>query len=86
MQTRLRSSEHGVELPPDPRIEPTIDVERAGRVFFGFSRAKSYAEARRYEATGGAEGLPVIRFGRSLRAVTAACARLVNLETETTAE
>jgi hypothetical protein len=65
---------------PDPHREPTLAVERAGREFFGFSRAKSYSEAARYEATNGAAGLPVVRFGRSLRAVTAECCRLCGLD------
>jgi hypothetical protein len=65
---------------PDPREQPTMRVEDAGRVFFGLGRAKSYAEAARFERTGGAQGLPCIRFGRTLRAVTAACVRLVGLD------
>jgi hypothetical protein len=65
---------------PDPRQRPTMPVPEAGATFFGFGRAKSYAEALRYERTGGAEGLPVVRFGRSLRAITAACVRLVELD------
>ena len=32
---------------PDPREQPTMSVEDAGRVYFGFGRAKSYAEAAR---------------------------------------
>ena len=48
-----------------------------GRLFFDLGQAKSCSEARRFELTGGAERLPVIRFGRSLRAITAECRRLV---------
>ena len=65
---------------PSPYGHPTLDVPVAGREFFGFGRAKSYAEAARYEATNGAAGLPVVRFGRSLRAVTAECRRLCGLD------
>ena len=65
---------------PDPNAEPTLPVAEAGRIFFNLGRAKSYTEASRYEATGGAEGLPVVRFGRSLRAVTAECRRMCGLD------
>lgn len=63
---------------PDPLESPTISVEEAGRAL-GLGRAKSYAEAQRYERTGGAEGLPVVRFGRTMRCPTAAVRRLVGL-------
>lgn len=55
---------------PDPREHPTIDVEWGGSLC-GMGRSKAYMEAERYLATGGAEGLPVIRFGRTLRVPTA---------------
>jgi hypothetical protein len=64
---------------PDPLVQPTVGVEEAGR-FLGFARAKAYAEAARYERTGGREGLPVVRFGRSLRVPTLALRRLVGLD------
>ncbi len=35
--------------------------------YLRLGRTTVYAQARRYEATGGAEGLPCRRFGRSLR-------------------
>jgi hypothetical protein len=76
----MNSSRREPQILPDPREQPTMSVEDAGRVFFDFGRAKSYAEAARFERTGGAEGLPCIRFGRTLRAVTAACVRLVGLD------
>lgn len=50
---------------PDPRERPTITVEEAGRLC-GISRAVAYDEARRFLATDGAEGLPVIKFARRL--------------------
>lgn len=55
---------------PDPADHPTLSVEAAGALF-GLGRACAYSEAARYIATGGAEGLPVIRFGRRLRVPTA---------------
>jgi hypothetical protein len=56
-----------------------MTVEDAGR-FLDFGRAKAYQEASRFLATGGAEGLPVVRFGRSLRVPTAALLRLLDLD------
>lgn len=43
----------------------TISVEEAAR-WLGISRGVAYDEARRYETTGGKQGLPVVRFGRRL--------------------
>jgi hypothetical protein len=64
---------------PDPLVTPTLRVEEAGELL-DFSRSKAYAEANRYLATNGAEGLPVIRFGRTLRVPTAALLRLLGKE------
>jgi hypothetical protein len=64
---------------PDPSDVPTVAVEAAG-AWFDLGRTKAYEEARRYLATGGAEGLPVIAFGRTLRCPVAACRRLLGLE------
>ncbi len=50
-------------LEPDNRL--TITVEEAARVL-GISRSVAYESARMYESTGGAAGLPVLRFGRRL--------------------
>jgi hypothetical protein len=66
--------QHDQQQLPDPRIQPTLDVETAGR-YCGFGRAKAYAEAQRYLATGGVEGMPVVRYGRTLRVPTAALLR-----------
>ena len=57
---------------------PTLAVEEAGR-FLGFGRAKSYEEARRFLATG-EQGLPCVRFGRSIRVPTAALLRLLAVD------
>ena len=59
-----------------------MTVEDGGR-FLGFGRAKAYQEANRYLATDGAEGLPVVRFGRTLRVPTAALLRLVGIDDST---
>ncbi len=42
-----------------------ITVEEAAALL-GISRGSAYEAARRYEATRGAEGLPVLRIGRRL--------------------
>ena len=64
---------------PDPRSTPVLRVEEAGDLL-GFSRSKSYAEAARFLATDGREGMPVVAFGRSLRVPTAALLRLLGVE------
>jgi hypothetical protein len=66
---------------PDPLERPTVSVEEAGRAC-GLGRAKAYAEAARYEATGGIEGLPVLRFGRLLRVPTAELRRLLGIDSD----
>jgi len=43
-----------------------LTVEEAARVL-RIGRTAAYLLAKRWEATGGAEGLPVVRFGRLLR-------------------
>ena len=64
---------------PDPQERPTLPVPEAGEII-GFGRAKSYQEAARYLATDGAEGMPVVKFGRTLRVPTAALLRLLGVD------
>jgi len=52
-------------------------VEEAARIL-GISRSLAYSEARRYLATEGRAGLPVIRIGRRLLVPLAALERLMN--------
>ena len=47
-------------LPDMLRVDEAAEVLR-------ISRSRAYEEVNRYLRTGGAEGLPVIRIGRSLR-------------------
>ena len=47
--------------------------------FLRIGRTAAYELARRYEATAGREGLPVVRLGRSLRVPRAGLARLLEL-------
>jgi hypothetical protein len=60
---------------PDPREQPTISVEEAAHIL-GLGRTVAYMQANRFLATDGAEGIPALRFGRTLRVPTA---RLVAL-------
>jgi hypothetical protein len=78
----VRSS--GVKV-PDPRTRPTMSVQEAGRLF-GFGKTKSYEEVHRYLRSGGREGLPVIRFGRSLVCPTAQVLALLGMDEETVAQ
>jgi hypothetical protein len=66
-------------LPVDPAVEPVLDVARAGALF-GLGRSKSYLEARRYIDTDGAEGLPAIAFGRTLRCPTQRVLEMLGLD------
>jgi hypothetical protein len=52
---------------PDPATLSLADAA----VVLGISKASAYRMARRYEQTQGAEGIPVIRFGRRLVVPTA---------------
>lgn len=53
-----------------------LTVEEAARVL-RIGRSAAYEQARRYEMTDGAEGIPVIRFGRRLRVPRVALARML---------
>jgi hypothetical protein len=59
------------ELPAVLTVEEAAHVLRIGR-------AAAYEQARRYRATGGREGLPVIELGRSLRVPRQALEDLLN--------
>ena len=50
----------------NPAAPSFLTVEEAARVL-RIGRTAAYLLARRWESTGGAEGLPVVRFGRLLR-------------------
>ena len=58
-----------MSLPDFLTIEETAEVLRIGRT-------AAYAQAARYEATDGAEGIPVVRFGRLLRVPRAQLERI----------
>ncbi|MDQ3640969.1 MAG: helix-turn-helix domain-containing protein [Actinomycetota bacterium] len=64
---------------PDPTEQPTLDVEEAGRLL-GLGKTKAYEEANRWLRTNGAEGLPCLKFGRTLRVPTAQLRRLLSMD------
>jgi transposase len=63
------------ELPEVLTVEEAAAILRIGR-------GAAYELARRYRESGGAEGLPVVALGRSLRVPRAALARLLGVESD----
>jgi hypothetical protein len=61
------------ELPVVLTVEEAAAVLRIGRT-------AAYEQAHRYEATGGALGLPVIRVGRCLRVPRSGLIRLIEAD------
>ena len=57
---------------------PFMRVEDAARLLC-ISRTSAYALANRWLTTGGPDGLPAVRFGRSIRIPAAALDRLADL-------
>lgn len=64
---------------PHPQTQPLLQVEEAGRLI-GVGRSKAYDLVNQYLRTEGEEGLPVIRFNRTLRVPTAQLWRLLGLD------
>ncbi len=54
-------------LDPDANGEPEVLTVEEAAAILRIGRSCAYALARRYRATGGREGLPVIELGRHLR-------------------
>ena len=65
---------------PDPEDEPTMALWPDVGEALGLSRNTVYAEARRYEQTEGAAGIPVLRFGTRLRVPTAALRQMLGID------
>jgi hypothetical protein len=61
------------DLPPFLRIEQAQEITQLGR-------SQLYEQTKLWRATGGKEGIPVVRFGRCLRIPTAALLRLAQVE------
>jgi hypothetical protein len=67
-----------MNLDPAATDQPEVlTVEEAAAVL-RIGRSAAYALARRYRATGGKEGLPVVALGRNLRVPRAGLVRLLN--------
>ena len=64
---------------PDTHKPDVLTVEEAAKVL-RIGRNNAYALARRWLATAGAEGLPVVRLGRCLRVPRAALDDLLDLD------
>ena len=64
-------------------LPDVLTVAEAARVL-RIGRGAAYEQARRWEATNGREGLPVVRLGRCLRVPTAALRRLLEDGSQTT--
>lgn len=74
----MQTKAHSCGQVPDPTDRPTLSVQEAGELL-GLGRSKAYAEAERFLTTGGVEGLPVLRFGRTLRVPTARLRELLGM-------
>ena len=61
------------DLPPFLRIEQAQQLTQLGR-------SQLYEQTKRWRATGGKEGIPVVRFSRCLRIPTAALLRLAEVD------
>ena len=59
-------------------LPAVLSVEEAA-AFLRIGRTCAYELARRYQSTGGREGLPVIRLGRLLRVPRAGLLRLLEV-------
>ena len=63
------------DLPPFLRVEQAQELTQLGR-------SQLYELTRLWRETNGAEGIPVVRFGRCLRIPTAALLRLALIEVD----
>jgi hypothetical protein len=64
---------------------PTMTVEDAAD-YLGISRTTAYAEAQRYRRTGGAVGLPNLKFGGRVLVITALVIELLHARTDAVVE
>ncbi len=73
-------SSPGRFTPSFDQLPDVLTVEEAARVL-RIGRGAAYALARQYQDSGGREGLPVVRLGRSLRVPRAGLLRLLDVDT-----
>jgi len=64
-----------------PEEPVVLTVEEAARVL-RIGRSAAYEQARRFIASGGAEGLPAVRLGRRLRVPRQALSRMLAMSGE----
>ncbi len=73
---------------PDPpcfdELPEVLTVEEAAKVL-RIGRGAAYALARQWQDSGGRQGLPVVRLGRSLRVPRAGLLRLLDVSGEASA-
>lgn len=65
-------------LDHDATDEPEVLTVEEAAAILRIGRSCAYALARQYRATGGREGLPVIKLGRHLRVPRSGLARLLD--------
>ena len=68
---------------PDPEVHPTVGASEVASAY-GIGINAAYAEGRKYLDSAGAEGIPALRIGRSLRFPTAAVRAHLGLKSDNT--
>jgi hypothetical protein len=71
-----------MNLDPDATDVPDVLTVEEAAAILRIGRSSAYSLARRYRATGGQEGLPVIALGRHLRVPRTGLRRLIDAEAE----
>lgn len=72
------ADEHHTPPPPHPAQPPEVLTVEEAAALLRISRNSAYALARRWLATDGAEGLPVVKLGRTLRVPRPALLRILD--------
>lgn len=69
-----------MRLDPDAAELPEVLTVEEAAALLRIGRGSAYALARRWRATGGREGLPVVALGRHLRVPRSGLRRLLEVE------
>lgn len=72
------ADEHHTPPPPHPAQPPEVLTVDEAAAILRISRNSAYTLARRWLATDGAEGLPVVKLGRTLRVPRPALLRILH--------